>query len=107
MAALAGGEGSTMFVENMFESRYGHVDELRRMGANIQVDGRVAVVTGVGKLRGAALQGTDLRGAAALAVAALGAEGESTLSQLRHIRRGYENFARNLRSLGAEIREIP
>lgn len=106
MAALAGGRGSTMFVENMFESRYGHVDELRRMGAEIQIDGRVAVVTGVGRLRGAALRGTDLRGAAALAVAALGAEGVSTLSQLRHIRRGYENFAGNLRQLGAEIREF-
>ena len=106
MAALAGGRGSTMFVENMFESRYGHVDELRRMGADIQIDGRVAVVTGVGRLRGAALCGTDLRGAAALAVAALGAEGVSTLSQLRHIRRGYENFAGNLRRLGAEIREF-
>ena len=107
MAALAGGEGSTMFVENMFESRYGHVDELRRMGAEIQIDGRVALVTGVGRLRGAALRGTDLRGAAALAVAALGAEGVSTLSQLRHIRRGYEHFPENLRSLGAEIRELP
>ena len=107
MAALAGGEGSTMFVENIFDSRYGHVDELRRMGADIQVDGRVAVVTGVGRLRGASLRGTDLRGAAALAVAALGAEGVSTLSQLRHIRRGYEQFERNLRALGAEIREIP
>ena len=107
MAALAGGEGSTMFVENMFESRYGHVDELRRMGAEIQIDGRVALVTGVGKLRGAALRGTDLRGAAALAVAALGAEGVSTLSQLHHIKRGYEQFVPNLRSLGAEIRELP
>ncbi len=107
MAALAGGEGSTMFVENIFDSRYGHVDELRRMGADIQVDGRVAVVQGVGRLRGATLRGTDLRGAAALVVAALGAEGMSTLSQLRHIRRGYENFARNLRQLGGEIRELP
>lgn len=67
----------------------------------------MAVVTGVGRLRGASLRGTDLRGAAALAVAALGAEGVSTLSQLRHIRRGYEQFDRNLRALGAEIREIP
>ena len=107
MAALAGGIGSTMFVENMFESRYGHVDELRRMGAEIQIDGRVAVVTGVRRLRGAALRGTDLRGAAALVVAALGAEGVSTLRQLRHIRRGYEDFAGNLRQLGAEIREYP
>lgn len=107
MAALAGGTGSTMFVENIFESRFGHVDELRRMGAEIQVAGRVAVVTGAGKLQGASLRGTDLRGTASLVVAALGAEGVSQVSGLRHIRRGYQSFSRNLRSLGAEIREIP
>lgn len=107
MAALAGGTGSTMFVENIFDSRFGHVDELRRMGAEIQVAGRVAVVTGAGKLQGASLRGTDLRGTASLVVAALGAEGVSRVSGLRHIRRGYEHFSRNLRNLGAEIREIP
>ena len=107
MAALAGGEGATMFVENMFESRYSHVDELRRMGADIQVAGRAAMVSGVGRLHGASLRSTDLRGGAALVVAALGAEGVSQVTELRHIRRGYADFASNLHALGAEIREIP
>ena len=107
LAALAGGEGATMFVENMFESRYHHVDELRRMGADIQVSGRVAVVTGAGRLHGASVRSADLRGGAALVVAALGAEGTTVLSDLRHIRRGYDGLDRGLRSLGADIRELP
>ena len=106
MAALAGGEGATLFVENIFDSRYRHVDELRRMGANIQVAGRAAMVTGVGKLHGAAVRSTDLRGGAALVVAALGAEGTTQVSELRHIRRGYQSLEQNLRALGAEIKEI-
>ena len=105
MAALAGGSGCTMFVENIFESRFGHVDELRRMGADIQTSGRVAVVTGVGSLRGAGVYGPDLRGGAALVVAALAAKGRSTVAGLCHIRRGYENLAGNLCRLGADIRE--
>ena len=107
MAALAGGTGTTMFVENMFESRYHHVDELRRMGADIQVAGRVAVVSGAGRLRGTSVRSADLRGGAALVVAALGAEGTTSVSDLRHIRRGYDGLDRNLRALGAEIRELP
>ena len=106
MAALAGGEGSTMFVENMFDSRYRHVDELRRMGACIQTDGRVAVVTGAGRLHGADVHGTDLRGAAALVVAALGAKGVSRVSGLTHLERGYDSFGDTLRSLGARIQTL-
>ena len=106
MAALAGGKGATMFVENMFDSRYRHVDELCRMGADIQVAGRVAVVTGAGRLHGAHVRSTDLRGGAALVVAALGAEGVTHVTDLHHIRRGYDGLDRNLRSLGANIREI-
>ena len=107
MAALAGGEGSTLFVENMFDSRYHHVDELRRMGAEIQVAGRAAMVTGAGRLRGAEVRSADLRGGAALAVAGLGAEGITRVTGLPHIRRGYEDLARDLRCLGADVREIP
>lgn len=107
MAALAGGEGMTMFVENMFDSRYRHVDELRRMGADIQVSGRVAVVSGVGGLHGASVRGTDLRGGAALVVAGLGAEGTTVVSNLKHIRRGYDRLDHGLRTLGADIRELP
>lgn len=105
MAALAGGEGTTMFVENIFDSRYRHVDELCRMGADIQVAGKVAVVTGVGRLHGAAVRSTDLRGGAALVVAGLGADGVTTVSGLEHIRRGYDGLDRGLRALGADIRE--
>lgn len=107
MAALAGGRGTTMFVENMFSSRYRHVDELARMGADIQVAGRVAVVTGVGRLHGAGVRSTDLRGGAALVIAALGAEGVSRISALHHIRRGYQDLGPGLRELGADIRECP
>ena len=106
MAALAGGRGCTMFVENMFESRYGHVDELRRMGADIQTSGRVAVVTGAGRLRGTEVRGCDLRCGAALVVAGLAARGQTRVGGLRHIRRGYDDLAGNLRRLGADIREI-
>ena len=106
MAALAGGTGSTMFVENMFESRYGHVDELRRLGADIQVSDRVAVVTGAGKLRGARVYGTDLRGTAALVVAALAAKGTTYVFGLNHIRRGYQHLPEELQKLGADIQEI-
>lgn len=107
MAALAGGEGATLFVENIFDSRYRHVDELRRMGADIQLAGRAAMVSGVGRLHGAAVRSTDLRGGAALVVAGLGAEGTTQVSELRHIRRGYQELDKNLRTLGADIRELP
>ena len=105
MAALAGGEGTTLFEENVFDSRYSHVDELCRMGADIRVAGRTAMVSGAGRLWGRAVQSADLRGGAALVVAGLGAEGVTTVSGLRHIRRGYDGLARNLRTLGARIWE--
>lgn len=107
MAALAGGEGATLFVENIFDSRYRHVDELRRMGADIQVAGQAAMVSGVGRLHAAAVRSTDLRGGAALVVAGLAAEGVTRVSELRHIRRGYQALDENLRTLGAEIRLVP
>lgn len=103
MAALAAGQGTTMFVENMFENRYRHVDELARMGADIRVEGRVAVVNGVKRLHGSTVRATDLRGGAALAVAALGAEGETVLTGLHHMDRGYERLEEDLRALGAQV----
>ena len=103
MAALAGGCGTTMFVENMFDSRYRHVDELSRMGADIQLAGRVAVVTGK-PLHGAGVHSTDLRGGAALVVAALAAEGVSRVDGLEHILRGYEDLEGQLTALGADVR---
>lgn len=106
MAALLRSAGTTVFVENIFENRYRHVDELRRMGAQISVAGRTAVVTGTERIFGARLRCTDLRGGAALMVAALAAEGESTIGEIRHVRRGYEDPVRDLGALGAEIRLI-
>ena len=106
MAALTRGKGCTVFVENIFESRYRHVDELSRMGADIRVEGRVAVVYGVPRLHGTQVRATDLRGGAALAVAALGAEGRSELTGVHHIDRGYQSLEGDLRRLGAEIRRI-
>ena len=104
MAALLKSEGSTVFVENIFENRYRHVDELARMGAEIRVAGRVAVVTGRAALNGASVKSTDLRGGAALVLAALGAQGLSRVANTEHIDRGYESIERDLSLLGAEIR---
>lgn len=106
MAALCKGAGTTVFVENIFESRYRHVDELMRMGADIKVEGRVAVVCGVRSLHGATVKAADLRGGAALVVAALGAEGESTVTGLQHVDRGYHDLDGTLRGLGAHIRRV-
>ena len=107
MAALCQGTGTTVFVENMFESRYRHVDELSRMGADIRVEGKVAVVCGVERLHGAALQAADLRGGAALVVAALGAEGRSEITGLHHMDRGYYGLEDTLRGLGADSVRVP
>ena len=106
MAALAKGRGTTVFVETIFENRYRHVGELARMGADIRVEGRVAVVCGVPMLHGASVKAADLRGGAALVVAALGAEGRSRVTGLHHIDRGYWNLDQALRGLGAEIRRV-
>ena len=103
MAALLRADGTTVFEENLFENRYRHVAELRRMGADIRVFGRVAVVNGVASLRGAAVECTDLRGGAALCVAALSADGETRVGNLRHIARGYEDIARDLSALGGDV----
>lgn len=103
MAALATGIGTTLFVENLFENRYRHVPELLRMGADIEVEGRVAVIRGVPRLHGASLEATDLRGGGALTAAALGSEGESTLYNLHHIDRGYERLEQIFARLGGNI----
>jgi len=103
MAALCTAKGTTLFVETIFSSRYHHVDELLRMGANIRTEGQVAILTGVDRLHGARVLSHDLRGGAALTVAALGAEGMSVVDGLEHIDRGYYEFDSALRSLGAHI----
>lgn len=105
MAALTKSQGTTVFEENLFESRYRHAEELTRMGADIRIFGRTALLRGVETLHGAAVRCTDLRGGAALCVAALAAEGESRITQLCHIRRGYQDIAADLRALGAAVKE--
>lgn len=105
MAALLRAQGTTVFVENIFQSRYRHVPELTRMGADIRTEGRVAVVCGVTRLHGTDVVATDLRGGAALAVAGLSAAGSTTVQGVGHIHRGYEDLPRDLRALGARIWE--
>ena len=106
MTAMLRSRGVTVFEENLFTSRYRHVDELIRMGADIRVFGRTAVVTGTESLYGASVRCTDLRGGAALCVAALAAEGETRITEIGHIDRGYEDIARDLRALGADVERI-
>ena len=99
-------EGATVIVENLFETRFKHVPELIRMGADITVRGRSALVRGVPRLHGADVFASDLRGGAALTLAALSAEGRSSVTDLRFIDRGYSAFEYKLRALGARIRRV-
>ena len=103
MAAMLRARGRTLIRETIFEQRFRQVPELCRLGAQIRVDGRTAEILGVERLRGAALQATDLRGGAAMILAALAAEGESVVLDEGHVRRGYEELDRSLESLGARI----
>ena len=104
MAASLRAEGTSVFVENIFESRFRHVPELRRFGADIRVEGRVAMVSGVSALAGAPVTATDLRGGAAMVLAGLSAEGETLVYDQGHIERGYAHFAESLSRLGADVR---
>jgi UDP-N-acetylglucosamine 1-carboxyvinyltransferase len=106
MAAACTARGTTVFVENIFENRYRHAAELLRMGAKIRTSGRVAVVEGCEKLRAADVACTDLRGGAALVIAALAAEGTSTIREIHHIDRGYEKIEDRIAGLGGSIRRI-
>ena len=96
------GEGTSVIIENIFDSRYKIIPELKKMGADIIQDGRVAIIKGQ-KLSGAHIRAMDLRGGAALAVAALGAEGQSVLEGIHYIDRGYVDLCNMLRDLGADI----
>lgn len=103
MAAFCKSRGVTLFVETIFENRYRQAAELARLGAEIRVEGRVAIVEGKKLLHGAAVEAADLRGGAALVVGALAAEGESVVTGLRHIDRGYASLVEDLGQLGASI----
>ncbi len=102
MSTLA--EGTSVFVENIFESRYKHVGELLRLGAHIKVEGKVAIVEGVDHLSGAPVEAADLRGAAALVVAGLAAQGTTQITGLHHLDRGYEMIEQRLSGVGAVIK---
>jgi UDP-N-acetylglucosamine 1-carboxyvinyltransferase len=106
MALMTIARGTSFFTETIFENRYKHVDELTRMGAKIKIDGRVAVIKGVKKLTGARVFAKDLRGGAALVIAGLVAEGITTVEDIVHIERGYEQFDKMLEQLGANIYKI-
>ena len=105
MASLLRSEGATVFVENIFDSRYRHVPEMVRMGADIRLEGRVAVVCGVDRLHGATVRAKELRGGASLVLAGLQAEGETAVTGVEHIQRGYEDLTGELAQLGADIRQ--
>lgn len=104
MALLCISQGSSVIVENVFENRFQIVDELKRMGAKIKVEGHTAVVEGIVKLCAARVKATDLRAGAALVLGALAADGETRIDNAIHIFRGYENLTDKLISLGAEVK---
>ncbi|MDR3552525.1 MAG: UDP-N-acetylglucosamine 1-carboxyvinyltransferase [Clostridia bacterium] len=99
-------EGTSIITEGVWDNRYRYVDELKRMGANVQVDGKIAVIEGVGSLTAAPVRATDLRAGAALMIAALAAHGTTEIEDIEHIDRGYEDVDLKLRALGADIRRI-
>jgi UDP-N-acetylglucosamine 1-carboxyvinyltransferase len=97
-------EGSGAITENVFENRFMHVQELQRMGAEVKVQGNVAVCRGVKQLTGAPVMATDLRASASLVLAGLVAQGDTTVDRIYHIDRGYETIEEKLQQLGATIK---
>ena len=107
VAMLTAAEGTSVITESVFENnRFRYVDELSRMGAHIQVDGKIAVVEGVPFLTGAPVKATDLRAGAAMVIAGLMARGVTEIEDIHHIERGYEDFIEKLTKLGADIRYV-
>ena len=106
MAALCTADGTSVLEETIFENRFMHAPELIRMGANIDVHGGHATVTGVTKLKGAPVMATDLRASVSLILAGLAAEGETVISRVYHLDRGYEQLVRKLAACGADIERI-
>ena len=106
MALATQAEGTSIITENIFENRFMHAQELVRMGANIKIEGRRAIVRGKAALSGAAVLASDLRASASLVLAALVADGETIIDRVYHIDRGYENIEEKLRGVGAQIRRL-
>ncbi len=107
MALNCVARGSALVTETIFENRFMHVNELVRLGANIQIDGKVAMVEGVRHLSGATVMATDLRASASLVIAALVADGVTTVDRIYHLDRGYDQMEIKLRQLGADIERVP
>ena len=105
-AVLCLAQGTSVITEGVWDNRYRYVDELRRMGASVQVDGKVAVIEGVEKLTGAPVHACDLRAGAAMVIAGLAAEGVTEIDSIHHIERGYENLVEKLAAVGAHIRVV-
>jgi UDP-N-acetylglucosamine 1-carboxyvinyltransferase len=99
-------EGTAVITENIFENRFMHVQELRRMGAQIDIDGHTAVVKGIAELSGATVMATDLRASASLVIAGLAASGQTTVERIYHLDRGYEHMEHKLRQIGADIQRL-
>jgi UDP-N-acetylglucosamine 1-carboxyvinyltransferase len=106
MALTSIADGTSVFIENIFESRYKHIGELLRFGAKIHAEGRMAVVEGVKALNGANVKATDLRGGSAMFLAGLCAEGTTEITEIHHIDRGYEEPEKVLEILGADIKRV-
>lgn len=106
MAMQAVSEGTSMATETVFENRFMHVDELKRMGANIKIDGRTSVVEGVKILTGCQVKATDLRAGAAMVLAGLVADGQTQIGYIHHIDRGYDDLVKKLCTLGADIKRV-
>lgn len=106
MSLMCLAEGTSVINETIFENRFTHVAELRRMGADIEIEGGSAIVKGVSRLSGAPVMATDLRASASLILAGLAAEGETVVSRIYHLDRGYENIEGKLSALGADIRRV-
>ena len=98
--------GTSLVNEAVWDNRFRYIEELRRMGANISVDGRIAIIEGVSELIGAPVKATDLRAGAALIIAGLAAKGVTSISEVQHIERGYENMIEKLKSIGADIKKV-
>ena len=105
-ALLSIADGVSVITENVWEARYKHLDEIVRMGGNVKIEDRVAIIEGVERLSGAPVTATDLRAGAALIVAGLSAEGVTEISNIEHIDRGYEEIEQKLIGLGADIERI-
>ncbi len=105
-ALLSVCEGTSMITENVWEKRYQYIDELKKLGAKITVEGRVAIIEGVKELSGATVEATDLRAGAAMIIAALNARGETVIGEVKYIDRGYEEVENKFLALGADIRRV-